>query len=492
MHRRSLPLTRLLGQTLPLFLVVVCTVLASCAGGAHATVMTPTPPCPGDCDRNDRVTIGEVIRAVRILLGDLPLSDCPPIDISSDLLVSIDEVVAAVDAALTGCPEADVCFGVPPAGGTSLTTVTVATGLSQPLYVTAPPGDVNRIFIVEQRGRIRIVKDGELLPTPFLDLSAAVNSGGERGLFSLAFHPAYAENGEFFVDYTKKVEDDKLISVVSRLRVSDDPNVADPSNEEIILEQIQPGVAHNGGQLLFDPHGYLYISFGDGGFSASTQNNAQDPGTWLGKILRIDVDGGVPYAIPPDNPFVGAAGTLEEIWTFGLRNPWRVSVDPLSDTLYIGDVGEQRFEEINVQPSDLRGANYGWCCREGRDPFAGPGPCFQSASTCPAIGLQPPAVQYDHGTGCSVSGGFVYRGCAMPDLHGTYFYGDYCNGFVRSFVYRDGMVEEERDWTAELAPTDGQTIDQIAGFGVDARGELYICDFQGQVFKIVPLAGNEQ
>ena len=380
-------------------------------------------------------------------------------------------------------PGGDVCAGIPARPSANLDAVLLASGLSRPLYVTAPPRDVSRIFILEQRGMVRIVKWGRLLSTPFLNLTGKVTSGGERGLLGLAFHPDYARNGEFFVDYTTTI-DDQLVSTVSRFRVSDDPDVADPASEEIILTQPQPYVTHNGGQLLFGPDGYLYITFGDGGVTANQQNNAQDPATWLGKILRIDVDHGSPYAIPPENPFVGPDGVLDEIWLMGLRNPWRASIDPVTGTMYIGDVGEQSIEEIDILPAGQSGRNYGWCCMEGTERFTR---CFHAATTCPAQGLTAPALEYEHTDGCSVTGGYVYRGCAMPDLRGTYFYGDYCSAFVRSFVYAGGAIERQRDWSDDLVPGGGLSVGSISSFGTDARGELYVCDHVGgEVFKIVP------
>lgn len=388
--------------------------------------------------------------------------------------------------------DGDVCTGVPTRSGASLDAVLITNQVRAPLYVTAPPRDPSRIFIVSQGGEIRVVEWGQLRPTPFLDLSDKVTAGGERGLLSLAFHPDYERNGELFVDYTTTV-DGQLLSVVSRFRVSTDPNLADRSSEEVVLRQDQPFVVHKGGHLLFGPDGYLYVPFGDGGISASQQNNGQDPATWLGKILRIDVDGGHPYEVPPDNPFVGPDGVLDEIWVSGLRNPWRIAIDPPTGVLYIGDVGEQRREEIDIEPTGRGGANYGWCCMEGNLPLSS---CFQREDTCPIRGLTRPALNYPHviedpeePAGCSVTGGFVYRGCAMPDLHGTYFYGDYCAGFVRSFVYDGGQVSAHRNWTEDLAPGGGRDIRTISSFGTDARGELYICDFSGnEVFRIVPQA----
>ncbi len=459
---------------------------ALCVSPARAT---PAKPCPGDCDGSRQVTIDELIRGVSLAMGHAVAPPCPPFDVNDDGQVEIDEVVDAVAAALGSCdapcqaePCDGPCAGIAPQASDTLDTVLVASGLLNPLYATAPPGDVHRLFIVEQRGRIRLVKDGELLATPFLDLTAKIVSGGERGLLGLAFHPDYADNGVFFVDYTA-MEGEQLISFVTRWRVSADRDRADADSETLVLRQVQPFVAHNGGQLNFGPDGMLYISFGDGGVSSRMQNNAQDLSTWLGKILRIDIDAAAPYAVPPDNPFVGVAGALPEIWLLGLRNPWRTSIDPVTGLTYIGDVGEGTYEEIDVAAAP-GGSNFGWCCREANATFER---CFEFARTCPSGGLTAPALVYDHSEGCSVTGGFVYRGCAMPALHGAYFYGDYCTGFVRSFVYRDGAVTDPRDWTADLAPGSSRTIDRIAGFGTDARGEIYICDFQGgEVYKIVP------
>jgi cysteine-rich repeat protein len=376
----------------------------------------------------------------------------------------------------------DACAGVVAQPDARLTTVRIAAGLAQPLHATSPPGDVTRLFVLEQPGRIRLIKNNQLQGTAFLDLRSRVVSGGERGLLGLAFHPQYASNGQFFVDYTT-MRGTALLSVVSRFRVTANPDIADQNSEEILLEQDQPAVAHKGGQLTFDAAGYLYIGFGDGGKSAAQQNNAQDGTTWLGKILRIDVDGGTPYAIPADNPFVGPDGVLDEIWAMGLRNPWRFSIDRVTGNTYIADVGDSMREEIDLVPPGDSGLNFGWCCEEGTLQFAR---CYRASETCPASGLVPPLLEYGHEPACSVTGGFVYRGCALPDLRGTYFYSDFCAAFVRSFVYRNGAAEDQHDWTSEIAPGDGLTIDRVTAFGEDARGELYLCDHGGEVFKIVP------
>ncbi|MDP2530743.1 MAG: PQQ-dependent sugar dehydrogenase, partial [Candidatus Palauibacterales bacterium] len=337
---------------------------------------------------------------------------------------------------------AAVAFGLacgsssPPAemGTSGLVATPVVSGLSSPVWLTAPPGDP-RLFVVEQRGTIRIVKDGSLLPEPFLDLRPAVASGGERGLLGLAFHPDYASNGRFYVDYTDPQGDTRVVAY----RVSaSDPDRADPASGDTILAVDQPYSNHNGGLVTFGPDGMLYVGLGDGGSGGDPRGNGQNRGTLLGAILRLDVDGGSPYRIPPDNPFVGQAGFRGEIWAWGLRNPWRYSFDPASGLLYIADVGQNDWEEINAEPARSGGLNYGWNVMEGRH-------CYGSSS-CDAQGLVQPILEYDHRDGCSITGGFVYRGSAMPDLQGTYFYSDYCSGWLRSLRYDGTAVGEERSW----------------------------------------------
>jgi cysteine-rich repeat protein len=372
-------------------------------------------------------------------------------------------------------PDGDLCTGIPTQAGTSVASVRVASGLSSPVYVTAPPRDVSRLFIVEQTGRIRILKWGTLLATPFLDVSAKVSCCGERGLLSMAFDPNYASNGRFYVSYTNTSGN----SVVSRFQVSVNPDIAS-TTETILLTQVQPFSNHNGGQLQFGPDGLLYISFGDGGSSGDPLGNGQSLVTLLGKLLRIDVSGGGAYTVPGSNPFAGATPGLDEIWAYGFRNPWRFSFDRATGDLYTGDVGQNAFEEIDFQPvSSPGGENYGWNTMEGLH-------CFNPSSGCDQTGLTLPVVEYGHGIGCSVTGGYVYRGCAMPDLRGRYFYADYCSAFVKSFVISAGVATGKRDDTAELAPGGGLSIDSVSSFGEDARGELYIVDLGGEVFKMVP------
>ncbi len=358
----------------------------------------------------------------------------------------------------------------------------VVSGLSQPVFAGAPSGDNNRLFVVEKAGQIRIVRDNTLAPTPFLDITDRVEaSAGERGLLGLAFAPEYITNGFFYVNYT----DQSGRTIISRFSVTSNPDLANASSEQIILTVDQPFANHNAGMLAFSPiDGYLYIGLGDGGSGGDPQNNAQNPSTLLGKMLRIDVSGGLPYTVPADNPYVNSPDTLNEIWSFGLRNPWRYSFDRVTGALYIGDVGQNSTEEIDFSPATSTGReNYGWRLKEGSD-------CFNPSQGCESgVNLTDPIHEYSHSdpsSPCSVTGGYVYRGAAMPLLSGTYFFADFCSGQVWSFRYDNGTKTEFQDRTAEL----GLPQIPIASFGEDADGELYIVDFSGTVYKIVPRPGS--
>jgi glucose/arabinose dehydrogenase len=360
----------------------------------------------------------------------------------------------------------------PPPQGTGARLLEIASGLSSPLYLTTPPGDANRLFIVERTGGIRIIKDGTLLQTPFLDLSGQVSlTGAEQGLLGLAFDPNYGSTGRFFVHYTDPAGNTR----VSSFQVSANPDVAEAGSEQVILTADQPYTNHNGGQLVFGPDGLLYLGLGDGGSEGDPQGRSQDLSDLLGSILRLDVTAGPSYTVPPDNPFVGQAQARPEIWSYGLRNPWRFSFDRATGDLYIADVGDTHFEEVDVSPAAGgagKGANYGWNLMEGNH-------CFNGGQ-CNRTGLALPAYEYTHSDGCSIIGGYVYRGTAMPALQGLYFFADYCKGWVRSFRYADGAATELTNWQSF------QPGRSITSFGEDAAGELYLMVESGRVFKIVP------
>jgi glucose/arabinose dehydrogenase len=342
----------------------------------------------------------------------------------------------------------------------------VVDGLDSPVWLTAPPGDSARLFVVEQPGRIRVIRNGRLLPAPFLDLRDRVRSGGERGLLSVAFHPRYRENGWLFVDYTDRHGDTQI----ERYRVGADPDRADPASATAILHIAQPYANHNGGLVLFGPDGMLWIGMGDGGSAGDPQDRAENPDELLGKLLRIDVDRGAPYAIPPGNPFAGRGGGRAEIWAMGLRNPWRYSFDPTLHHLWIGDVGQNAWEEVDLVDDRAPGLDFGWRRDEGTHPYrAGAG------RGTPVM----PLIEYPHAEGCSVIGGFVYRGRAVPALAGQYVYGDYCSGWIRSVRAEGGRVTETHLWNVKHPGS-------ISSFGIDGRGELYVITLDGSVLRVVP------
>jgi len=367
-------------------------------------------------------------------------------------------------------PTASCAAGTPVSGIPALTARLVASGLRNPLDLQAAPGDRERLYVVEQGGRIRVILGGQLQATPFLDVSGRISSGGERGLLGLAFHPQFATNRRFFVNYTNPRGD----THVAEFRASS-ADAADPASERVLLTETQPFANHNGGGLAFDNSGRLLIALGDGGSGGDPLGNGQKLDTLLGKILRIDVDAGTPYAVPADNPFRGTPGAAPEIWAYGLRNPFRIAVDRPSGDLYVGDVGQNRIEEIDVGLASRRGGeNYGWNVTEGSQ-------CYSPSSGCNRTGLTPPVYEYTHSEGCSVTGGAVYRGCRMPDLAGTYFFGDYCTGLVRSFRLASGQATDVRNWAAGL-----RGINSPASFGLDAEGEVYVVDYDGEVYRLEP------
>ncbi|HXV87018.1 MAG TPA: PQQ-dependent sugar dehydrogenase [Gemmatimonadales bacterium] len=342
----------------------------------------------------------------------------------------------------------------------------VASGLASPVHASAPAGDP-RLFVVEQAGRIRVIENGQVRSAPFLDITDRVLDGGERGLLSVAFHPDYAANGLVYVNYTDNQGDTR----VERYTRSADPNRLDTASAMLILTVDQPFANHNGGHQMFGPDGMFYIGLGDGGSGGDPRGNGQNLNALLGKLLRIDVDGGSPYVIPADNPFAGQAGRRGEIWAYGLRNPWRFAFDPVDRLLYIADVGQARWEEVNAMPQDQPAVNYGWNTMEASV-------CYGAAS-CNRTGLTLPVLEYDHGEGCSVTGGAVYRGQAIPGLAGHYLYADYCGGWLRSFRYHDGRATDRREW--DVGP-----LTAVSSFGHDAAGELYVLSRSGTIYRIIP------
>jgi glucose/arabinose dehydrogenase len=358
-----------------------------------------------------------------------------------------------------------------PAGTVNLALQPVASGLTQPLFVTAPAGD-SRVFVVEQVGRVRIVQNGLLLAASFLDIRNRVIFADERGLLSVAFDPKYAQNGYFYVDYI----DTNGNTQVDRYTVSSgDPNVADTTTRLPILGVTQPYTNHNGGLLLFGTDSLLYVGLGDGGSAGDPQGYGQNQNTLLGKILRLDVRGATaqaPYAIPAGNPFVGQAGKRGEIWAYGLRNPWRFSFDRVAGRLYIGDVGQNREEEIDIADAGQAGLNYGWNTMEASL-------CYPS-DPCSSAGLVLPRIEYDHSAsgGCAVTGGYVYRGTMIPEIVGHYFYSDYCSGWLHSFRFDGTRLTDFAEWNVP-------NVGNISSFGEDAAGELYLTSFNGTVYRLV-------
>jgi len=375
------------------------------------------------------------------------------------------------------------------AAAVPITTTVIASGLNRPLYVTAAPGLPDHLFIVEKRGVIRVVflPTNTLLPTPFLDIDSIVvnpiSGNDERGLLGLAFHPDYANNQLFYVDYIDNLSDTVLASYQA------DPGglTANPATASVMLNIAQPETNHNGGCLQFGPDGKLYVGSGDGGGAGDMHGaigNGQNLGTLLGKMLRLDVDIPAPF-VPADNPFVGPGDPLDEIWAFGLRNPWRFSFDRLTGDLYIADVGQSAQEEVNFLSAPLAGKNnFGWRCMEGNA-------CFTSPSgpncTCNGNNLTDPVFTYSHGGvpfRCSINGGYVYRGLDIPGENGNYFYSDFCSGQVWSFAMVGGVATGNTQRFAF-----GSAFD-MTSFGEDAQGEIYIVSgigtANGAVRKIVP------
>ncbi|HEU4328115.1 MAG TPA: PQQ-dependent sugar dehydrogenase [Roseiflexaceae bacterium] len=362
---------------------------------------------------------------------------------------------AEPNAAPAGQPTAQPAAGETP----TIALSEIADGLDQPLHVTHAGDGSGRLFVVEKPGRIVVVRDGRAQEPAFLDITDRVGSeSSEQGLLSVAFHPRYAENGRLFVNYTDREGD----TVIARFQAQGD--AADPQSEAVLLTIDQPYPNHNGGLVKFGPDGFLYIGMGDGGSGGDPQGNGQKMTTLLGKMLRIDVDS-EPYAVPPDNPWAGQSDARGEIWSYGLRNPWRFSFDRATGALFIADVGQNAYEEINLQQRAEGGDNYGWNVTEGLH-------CFRNDS-CADSDLVAPVAEYDHenGNGCSITGGYVYRGSAAPSLQGFYFFGDYCSG-------RMWTLREVTPGAWQQTPVLDSRLN-ISSFGEDEAGELYLTDIRG-------------
>jgi glucose/arabinose dehydrogenase len=334
--------------------------------------------------------------------------------------------------------------------------------------------DSGRLFLVRQAGRILIHDGTQVLPDPFLDISSLVRFDGEQGLLGLAFHPSYPGNGLFYVHYTNR----SGMTVIARYHVSSNPNVADPSSATTLLTQAQPFANHKGGRLAFGPDGFLYIALGDGGSAGDPMNNGQRLDTILGKLLRIEVNSGSPYGIPASNPFVGVSRARPEIWAYGLRNPWRFAFDRETGDLLIADVGQGAWEEIDFQPAAASGGqNYGWGLMEGRH-------CYNPSTNCNSESLTLPILEYSHLLGCSVTGGFRYRGTLLTNHIGTYFFADYCSGRIWGAT-QDALGE----WTTiQLLDTDIM----VTTFGERSDGEIFLSQYgaNGQLYRLMPGAST--
>ena len=371
----------------------------------------------------------------------------------------------------------------------------IADGFDKPVYAVSHPTDHNMIFVVEQKGTIQIVNDKTVLKLPFLDIQDRVHyplfPGDEMGLLGFAFHPDFLGNEFCFVHYVNKND----YSIISRFKT--DSFTINPNSEKIILKMKQPYSNHNGGSIAFGPDGYLYIGFGDGGSAGDPENNAQNLNNYLGKILRINVDTNPEkYTIPQNNPFIGKKNVKEEILCFGLRNPWRFSFDFLTGDLFIGDVGQNNWEEIDVIPgNNMGGQNFGWNIMEGFH-------CYPEEIDCNKTNLNEPIWEYPNNAnylktlvgikqnkmdGCSITGGYVYRGSKIPEFYGRYIFGDYCTGKVWSFAYENGEAGDIKNHTSDILNSMNKNSFYLSSFGETIDGELLIVDYSGGVYIITSL-----
>lgn len=448
------------------WLFCLVSLIAACAPASTSTTPEPTRADPTAQARSSTPTASSAPTTV-------PAPTVAPTKARAATQTSIPPTRTTGPTALppTAVPAATNTQPAANVGAWTLEIEPLASDFRRPVLVTNAGDGSNRLFVVEQSGRIFILENGQKRAEPFLDLRDKVTTGGnEQGLLGLVFHPDYKNNGLFFVDYSRKGNGD---NVVERYHVSSDPEIADPNSAKTLLtiDGLEPN--HNGGMLAFGPDGYLYIATGDGGGAGDphgTTGNGQALDTLLGKILRVDVNAET-YTIPPDNPFAGNAAARPEIWAYGLRNPWRFSFDRATGDLYIADVGQGDYEEINFQAASSRGGeNYGWRIMEGNH-------CYKPRTDCDMTGLVKPIYEYTHETGCSVTGGYVYRGKLYPRLDGQYLFADYCTGVVRASARDAAGV-----WNTRQVTTFDDTI---SSFGVDEEGELYVVGHgSGTIYRL--------
>ena len=389
-----------------------------------------------------------------------------------------------------------VCLSL--CNNTTIASRLITAGLDRPVYLTAPAGTEDELYVLEQKGKVRLIKSERLLKTPFLDITDRVHNplfpGDERGLLGMAFHPLFYETGYFYLNYVSVDQH----TIVSRFCVK--PLSSLRQSEVVLFNIVQPYSNHNGGQIEFGPDGYLYVGVGDGGSAGDPEKNGQNKNSLLGTILRIDVDSGSPYGIPKNNPFYKTKNTKGEIWLYGLRNPWRFSFDAEAGEIYIGDVGQNSWEEIHVVSLMDGGLNLGWNIMEGSH-------CFFPEHGCDTAGLVLPVFEYPNDAnymktlagfsqtrwgvqGCSITGGYVYRGKLIPEFKGHYLFADYCTGKFWSFVYRNPETTLFTDRTEELRKETGKKQFYVSSFGKGGLGEIYFLDYEGSVYKIISSSKN--
>ncbi|HEX9013101.1 MAG TPA: PQQ-dependent sugar dehydrogenase [Anaerolineaceae bacterium] len=426
-------------------LILICLVISACAAANNPG---------GSAPANGAATLPAQAAGVSTAPADAPAPASQPTNgLSLPLVLS--------NPAATSAPTAVPLFPDPQ----SLQWKEITPSLGGPVGIDHAADGSGRLFVLVRSGVIRVIQHGQLADAPFLDLTSRVTShGSEQGLLGIAFHPNFRQNGFFYVDYTDVNGD----TVIARYHAAPGAATADANSGQVVLHIQQPYPNHNGGQLAFGPDGFLYIGMGDGGSEGDPQNYGQSTQTLLGKLLRIDVDHGNPYSIPPDNPFVKGGGR-PEIWAYGLRNPWRFSFDSQTHDLYIADVGQDQYEEIDFLPAGSPGGtNFGWRLREGFHQYGGAAPS--------GVTLTDPVYEYDHSQGCAVTGGYVYRGQALPAWRGIYFFADYCSGIVWGLVRGSGGK-----WTGQQL---FQTGLAITSFGTDEQGELYLADQRGGIYEL--------